>query len=163
MLVLIVILVVGIATIIQAGTVPGYENLQIQSEFSKRENSVDMIYNYLPDSEIDFINVHLKNLTNYNSTRCDQCKYRMRYGRSLIDEYPDQSHLVSLLLFKHCLVVNNNTQSRCNQVDFFISNDFENEKKYNDDFDSGIRRAGGLNFFDNDFLRVLKISMFQMI
>ena len=156
MLVLIVILVVGIATIIQAGTVPGYENLQIQSEFSKRENSVDMIYNYLPDSEIDFINVHLKNLTNYNSTRCAQCKYRMRYGRSLIDEYPDQSHLVSLLLFKHCFVVNNNTQSRCNQVDFFISNGFENEKKYNDDFDSGIRRAGGLNFFDNDFLRVLK-------
>ncbi|RCK60984.1 putative sphingomyelin phosphodiesterase asm-3 [Candida viswanathii] len=156
MLPLFVSLVAVFAAFVLASTVPGYDSLRIQAELAKRENSVDMIYNYLSDPEADFINVHLANLTNTNGTRCDQCKHRMRYGRFLIDEHPDQSHLVSLLLFKYCLVVNNNTQSRCNQNDFFVSSDFENFEKFDNEFDSGISRAGSLNFYDNDFLRVLK-------
>ena len=103
---------------IHAHTVPGLDSLLLQASLAKRGNLIDSIYNELSDAETDFIGTHLKNLTNYNATKCDQCKFRIRYGRSLIEEYPDKSHLVSLLLFKHCLVINNNTESKCDNVDF---------------------------------------------
>lgn len=141
---------------IQAHTVPGLDSLLLQASLAKRGNLIDTIYNELSDAETDFIGTHLKNLTNYNATKCDQCKFRIRYGRSLIEEYPDKSHLVSLLLFKHCLVINNNTESKCDNVDFFVSTDSKNFQKFNDNFDSGIKQVGSVNFFDNDFLHMLK-------
>ena len=98
----------------------------------------------------------LKLILLVHTTKCDQCKFRIRYGRSLIEEYPDKSHLVSLLLFKHCLVINNNTESKCDNVDFFVSTDSKNFQKFNDNFDSGIKQVGSVNFFDNDFLHMLK-------
>ncbi|EMG46769.1 asm-2 Sphingomyelin phosphodiesterase 2 [Candida maltosa Xu316] len=151
-----IFLLSGVASLIQANVVPDFDSLSIQAELSKRANLIDPIYAELSDRDTDFINVHLNNLTSYNASRCDKCKYRIKYGKSLIEEYPDQAHLVSLLLFQYCIVSNNNTQSRCDQIDFFVSSDLQNQYKFNEEFDSGISRVGGLNFYDNDFLQLLK-------
>ena len=107
-----------LVALVHSHTVPGLDSLHIQSELSKRDNLVDSIYNTLPDADIDFINTHLSNLTNYNASKCDQCKHRIRYGRSLIDENPDKAHLVGLLLFKYCIVNNKGKESKCDNVDF---------------------------------------------
>ena len=145
-----------LVALVHSHTVPGLDSLHIQSELSKRDNLVDSIYNTLPDADIDFINTHLSNLTNYNASKCDQCKHRIRYGRSLIDENPDKAHLVGLLLFKYCIVNNKGKESKCDNVDFFVNTVSTNTEKFNDNFDSGVTQVGLLNFQDNDFLQVLK-------
>ena len=146
-----------LTVLIQSHTIPGLGSLHIQDDLSKRANLIDPVYENLKDSEIDFINTHMTNLTNYNTTSdCDLCKFRLRYAKSLIDDYPDQSHLTSLLLFKYCIESNKGKEDKCDHVDFFVTTDSKNFDKFDDDFDSGIAQVGGLNFYDNDFLHMLK-------
>lgn len=103
----IVLVFATLTVLIQSHTIPGLGSLHIQDDLSKRANLIDPVYENLKDSEIDFINTHMTNLTNYNTTSdCDLCKFRLRYAKSLIDDYPDQSHLTSLLLFKYCIESN---------------------------------------------------------
>ncbi|EMG46743.1 asm-2 Sphingomyelin phosphodiesterase 2 [Candida maltosa Xu316] len=149
-------LLISVVSLAYSHTVPGLDSLQIQSKLSKRANLVDPIFNILPDDEIDFINSHLTNLTNFNGSKCDSCKNRIRYGRSLLDEYPDKSHLVSLLLFKYCVVSHNNTESKCDNIDFFVTTDSKNYQDFSGDYSSGVEQVGAVNFYDNDFLQVLK-------
>lgn len=71
---------------------------------------IDPVYGNLDAEDIDFIDTNLKVFTEDTASKCGQCKNRIRYARSLIEQYPEKSHLVTLLLFKHCLVTNNGTE-----------------------------------------------------
>ncbi|CAK9438700.1 uncharacterized protein LODBEIA_P29240 [Lodderomyces beijingensis] len=139
-----------------AHTVPGLDSLSIQAALEKRANLIDPVYDDLEAPQIDFINLHLKNLTNFNGTKCAKCKHKIRYGKSLIEQYPNKTHLVSLLLFKYCLVANNNTESKCDNLDFFVATSSANFDAFTENYDSGVASGVSVNFYDNDFLQMLK-------
>ncbi|KAI5966497.1 uncharacterized protein KGF55_000806 [Candida pseudojiufengensis] len=150
-------LLVFFAANIFAHYVPGFDSLRVQASIAKRANNLmDPAYTYLPDKELDFINAHLKKLTNFNGTKCDQCKNKIRYGKSLIEQYPDQQHLVSLLLFKYCIVQNNGTESKCDNNDFFVTTQNKGTSRFNNTYDSGYGSETSVNFYDNDFLHMLR-------
>ncbi|KAI5966523.1 uncharacterized protein KGF55_000832 [Candida pseudojiufengensis] len=139
-----------------AHTVPGLSSLKSQYLAKREFNDVaENIFRNLPREEIDFINYHLQNLTNYNSTKCDTCKHRLRYARSLVDELPDKQHLVVLMLYKYCVNTNYNSAS-CGYNEFFINTGSYNNDSFNDTPDSNIGAFTNVHIFDNDFLRVIK-------
>ncbi|ODV81925.1 putative sphingomyelin phosphodiesterase 1 precursor [Suhomyces tanzawaensis NRRL Y-17324] len=148
-------LAVIVASGVLAHTVPGIDSLRTQLAI-RATNPIDSIYDNLDDAETDFINDHYKNLTAYNSTSCDQCKNKIRYGRHLIDTYPDKQHLVSLLLFKYCIFQNKGSESKCDNTDFFVSTQTKDDENFGDSWDSGVTSATSISFFDNDFLHMLK-------
>lgn len=108
-------------------TIPAWGHLipgigSISKQLDRRDgNLVDSIYQSLPIEDLNFIDAHLKNLT-IDGSSCDKCKNKIRYGQSLIQEQPDKQHLISLLLFKYCMVLNKNKESKCDNVDFFNHN-----------------------------------------
>ncbi|KAG5421717.1 hypothetical protein I9W82_000809 [Candida metapsilosis] len=143
-----------------AYTIPGHGSLQRQV-LAKRgpQDLVLDLFRNLPAPEIDFINYHLKNLTisgNATGSKCEECKNRMKYAKSLVEEYPEQEHLVSLLLFKDCLNKYPKKPTSCGNKDFFITTDSKNFEAFNDNYDSGISTGSSINFFDNDYLHVIK-------
>ncbi|CAI5758894.1 unnamed protein product [Candida verbasci] len=145
-----------LVNVIYSYTLPGIDSLSVQHDLWKRGNLIDSVYDNLDDPETDFINVHLKNLTNFNGTECDTCKFRIKYGQKLLEEEPENSHLVSLLLFKYCLVSNNNSESKCDNNDFFVTTNSQNFENFDEDYDSGVTSGTSVNFYDNDFLHLLR-------
>lgn len=142
---------------VTAHVVPGLDSLDIQASIAKRANNlIDPVYSDLSAPELDFINLHLKNLTNATGSECSQCKNRIKFGKNLIQEYPDKSHLVSLLLFKHCLIQHDGKESKCDNNDFFVTTDSKNFETFNQDYDSGVASGVAVNFYDNDFIQLLK-------
>lgn len=138
-----------------AHTVPGVDTLQRQALAKRDANLVDAIYNNLKPTDSDFILTHLGNLTNATGSKCDQCKNKIRYARSLIDNQPEKEHLISLLLFKYCLSKNKNKESKCDLKDFFVTTTSKNKEATS--FEAGIDSTTGVNFYDNDFIKVLKL------
>jgi len=136
-----------------AHTIPGIDS--IQKQLVARDD-VNGIFDDLPAKDIDFINLHLKELTSFNGSSCGKCKNKIKYGQGLLNAYPEQNHLVSLLLFKYCIVSNNNTVSKCENNDFFITTNSKNSNKFTDKFDSGLTSSTSIDFFDNDFLHMLQ-------
>ncbi|KAI3403763.2 hypothetical protein KGF56_003398 [Candida oxycetoniae] len=136
-------------------TVPGYSSLQRQI-LSKKSDTVSPldIYVNLPLNETDFINYHIQKLKNFNGTKCELCKYKMRYAKQMVEDYPEQEHLVTLMLFQDCL--NRKNIYRCDAREFFVTTKSENFESFNEDSDSGITSGRSVNFFDNDFLQVIK-------
>ena len=65
----IVLVFATLTVLIQSHTIPGLGSLHIQDDLSKRANLIDPVYENLKDSEIDFINTHMTNLTNYKIGR----------------------------------------------------------------------------------------------
>lgn len=137
-------------------TISGMDSIQKQISKRSTNQPIDQIYENLPRQDIDFINFHLQELTSYNGSDCDVCKNRITYGQSLINKQPNDQHLISLLLFKYCMVLNDNDESECDNVDFFITTNSQNNEIPIDKFDSGIAAATSINFFDNDFIQMLK-------
>ncbi|CAD1809872.1 Calcineurin-like phosphoesterase family protein [Candida parapsilosis] len=151
-----VFILLGLAVCALAQTIPGHGSLQRQLISKRsRDDITDEIFLNLPATEIDFINYHLKNLTDATGSKCDKCKSRIKYAKSLVDEYPEQEHLVTLLLFKDCT---NNAYypDSCYYEEFFVTTHSQNFEAFNDDYDSGITSGTSVNFFDNDFLHVIK-------
>lgn len=146
------ILLAAFGKIAVGHTVPGYNSLQRQGKRDTTQDKTDEIFRNLPIRDADFINVHLRNLTSYNTTKCDNCKHRVRYAQSLLDEYPDQSHLVTLLLYKYCVKTAKNPDS-CLYTDFFITTASKNVNEYGD---LDITSDTAVNFFDNDFQNVIR-------
>ncbi|KAK6463279.1 sphingomyelin phosphodiesterase [Scheffersomyces coipomensis] len=144
-----------LASVVVGSTIPGARQIKRHIE-NRAGNYLDQTYADLSDVETDFINDHIKNLTNFNGTKCNACKNKIKYGQTLLNEYPDQSHLISLLLFKYCVVSNNGTESKCDNNDFFVTTNSKNFEKFTDEFDSGVGTIGSVNFYDNDFLHLLK-------
>ncbi|CAK9438401.1 uncharacterized protein LODBEIA_P26250 [Lodderomyces beijingensis] len=148
--------ILALASVALAHTVPSYGSLQRQylAKRAKIEVAQDIFRN-LPAKEIDFINVHLKNLTDAQGSKCDKCKNRLKYAQNLVHEYPDQEHLVSLLLYKDC-VNNAKSDDSCGYVEFFVTTDSRNHENFTNHYDSGIGSETSVNIFDNDFLNVIK-------
>lgn len=74
-----------------AHVVPGLDSLNIQSLISKRAaNLIDPVYGNLDAEDIDFIDTNLKVFTEDTASKCGQCKNRIRYARSLIEQYPEE-------------------------------------------------------------------------
>lgn len=138
-----------------AHTLPGLGVLQKQLA-ARSSNPIDVVYDDLSDPEKDFITDHLKQLTSYNSTKCGQCKNKIRYAQNLLNSSPDKAHLISLTLFKYCIELNKGSESKCDEVDFFIATNSKVDRKFSKSFDSGITGTSSIDFYDNDFLHMLK-------
>lgn len=143
-------------------TIPAWGHLipgigSISKQLDRRdENLIDSIYQSLPIDDLGFIDAHLKNLT-IDGSSCDKCKNKIRYGQSLIQEQPDKQYLISLLLFKYCMVLNKNKESKCDNVDFFITTSDKTSKGAVDKYDSGLHDSKSIDFYDNDFIHMLKL------
>jgi sphingomyelin phosphodiesterase len=59
-------------------------------------------------------------------------------------------------LFKQCVIDKKGSESKCDNVDFFVNTDTKNFQTFNSSFNSGIQNDGAVNFYDNDFLHLLK-------
>lgn len=143
-------------TTVTAITIPGFRSLHKQQLAKRDANLIDTIYNNLAYRDTDWINRHLPNLTNVTGDLCDKCKHKMRYAKTLLQENPEKDHLISLLLFKYCLVLNKNQESKCDNIDFFVTTTTSNTRVKSPLYDGGVDGASSINFYDNDFLRVLK-------
>ncbi|CAI5756092.1 unnamed protein product [Candida verbasci] len=124
----------------------------------KRDNDAyDIIFENLPRDEFDYINYHLQLLEKAkgNGTNCDQCKNRIKFAQNLIETDPDHEHLVSLLLYKDCLLTPY-TKSSCKFKEVFTSTQSKNFERFNQNYDSGIGNSDMINVYDNDFLHFLK-------
>lgn len=123
---------------------------------ARASNTIDIVFNDLSASETDFISSHLKTLTDYNGTSCDQCKNKIKYAQTLINQYPEKQHLVSLLLFQYCIVQNKGSESKCDNIDFFVATNSKDDRRFNENYDSGVTSVTSVDFYDNDFLHMLK-------
>ena len=54
------------------------------------------------------------------------------------------------------MVANEGVESKCDNVDFFVTTDSRNFENHGDDWDSGTSSGVSVNFFDNDYLQMLK-------
>lgn len=129
---------------------------QLKARANSVVNLIDPVYANLNRTEQDFITVNLKNLTKFEGDDCDNCKNTLRYARKLVDEQPEHQHLVSLLLFKKCIKEHKGKESKCDQKDFFVTTNSKNWATEGSTFDSGFTSNSSVNFFDNDFLNMLK-------
>lgn len=148
----------AIVQIVLGHAIPGIGSIgkQIASRENK-DNLMQTIYDSLTIEETDFIESHLKNLTSVKGDKCAQCKNRIRYGQSLLKNQPDKQHLISLTLFKYCILQNEGKESKCDNVDFFVTTTEDSSELELGEFNSGLHGNKGINFFDNDFIQVLKL------
>ncbi|KAI5953103.1 hypothetical protein CANMA_005018, partial [Candida margitis] len=140
-----VIITLALALCAWTQTIPGHSSLQRQLIAKRsRDDITDEIFLNLPATEIDFINYHIKNLTDASGSKCDKCKNRLKYAKSLVEEFPEQEHLVTLLLFKDCT---NNAYyaDSCYYEEFFVTTHSQNFEAFNDNFDSGITSGTSVN------------------
>ncbi|GEQ67459.1 hypothetical protein JCM33374_g1124 [Metschnikowia sp. JCM 33374] len=119
---------------------------------------IDSLIVSLTSEETDFITKNLNQLQKYNGTSCQKCHYKMKYARSLLEKQPKNSHLISLMLYEHCLALNKNKDSVCEFMDFFITTNTYNSAARDEAtgptgaFDS----ATSVDFYDNDFIQLLQ-------
>lgn len=146
----------ALLSIAAAHTIHGAESIRKQLWKRDEIGLIEDMYENLPYPDIDFINNHLANLTAFNGTKCETCKNKIKYARTLIDEDPDNQHLISLTLFKYCLSVNKNDPTKCDTVDFFINTQSNIVEGAINDYDSGFGDDSAVHLFDNDFMHMVK-------
>lgn len=144
-----------IPALVLGHTIPGIDSIQKQL-VARDTNPIDALYNNLNDTQIDWITKHVNQLQKFNGSKCATCKNDVVYAKTLLQKEPENSHLISLVMFKVCLINNKNKESKCDNKDFFITTNSENFEMFNDNYNSGIHTNTGLNFQDNDYLNMLK-------
>ncbi|RCK55841.1 Sphingomyelin phosphodiesterase 2 [Candida viswanathii] len=118
-------------------------------------DKTDSIFDNLSREEGDFINFHINSVESTEGSKCDQCKSRIVRTKQLIEDNPGKEHLIALLLYKYCL--NNSYRLYCQWTDFFIVTESKNEENFNiEDIDSGASSIDRVDFYDNDFLLIIK-------
>lgn len=127
-----------------------------QLEARAEKPLMDLVFAELSDRETDFINDHLKKLKGDKSP-CDACMDSLKYAKDLVNNDPTHKHLVSLLMYKFCLEQNHNDPSKCDGRLFFIYTNAERFDRFNDDATSGTTVQSAVDFYDNDFLRVISV------
>ncbi|CAH6723698.1 hypothetical protein CLIB1444_18S01398 [[Candida] jaroonii] len=137
--------------------IPGRNSIEKQL-INKRDTQelIDMVFDGLPYSDIDYINNHVKNLTNFNGSKCDTCKNKIKYAKTMIEQEPENQHLISLTLFKYCVDKHSTNVDKCTASDFFLTTNTESKENAIDSFDSGFEDSTVVNFFDNDFIQMIK-------
>lgn len=148
-------LLLGIVSLAVAHTIDGIESIQKQLKV-RGTNYMDDVYQNLPREDSDFITYHLRQLEKFNGTKCETCKNKVRYGQSLIQEQPDKQHLISLLLFQYCIDSNKGKELKCDNVDFFVTTNTYNSHSSVGKSASDYQSATSVNFYDNDFIQMLK-------
>ncbi|EMG47743.1 Acid sphingomyelin phosphodiesterase, putative [Candida maltosa Xu316] len=114
----------------------------------------DPIFDNLSREDSDFINKNLR-VFDTNGTNCDQCKQRIINAKKLVEDNPGKEHVIALLLYKYCL--NTSYRLYCQWTDFFfISETFNTAQTGDENVDSGYTGHTSANFYDNDFLQVIK-------
>lgn len=146
---------VPLAITIFGHTIPGIDSIQKQI-VARDNNPIDTIYDNLNDTQIDWISSHVEQLQRFNGSKCDTCKYGVKYAKNVLEKEPENSHLLSLALFKQCVLLHDGKESKCDNKDFFITTNSQNFEQFNDEFDSGVHTNTALNFQDNDYLNMLK-------
>lgn len=144
------------STVVLGSTIPGFNSIHKQKNAKRDANLIDTIYNNLPLPDTDWINRHLPNLTNSTGNLCTKCKNKLKYAQTLLHQYPEKDHLISLLLYKYCLVLNKNKESKCDNIEFFVTTTSSDSTVKSDYYDGGVNGVTSINFYDNDFLRVIK-------
>jgi len=132
---------------------------QISARGVQYGSVIDDVLNSLTIDEQDFISKHLLALQNFNGTSCEKCHNKIKYSQNLIKEDEGKHYLVSLMLYQYCLSLNKNKDSSCDFVDFFITtNTYDTGHKVTVDSGDGgaFNGATSLNFFDNDFVQMIK-------
>lgn len=122
-------------------------------------SQIDDILMQLTPEESDFMTFHLQELQNYNGTECEQCHNKIKYGQQLIQNDPSKQRLISLMMYQYCLLQNKNKDSKCENVDFFITTNSANTHHQKDEATGpggGFEGATSINFFDNDFSAMLR-------
>lgn len=143
-----------------AGTVENIDSIhkQLDARNAPAGSVIDNALAALTLQETDFIDLHLNKLIKFNGTLCQKCHNKIKYSKLLIEETPDKSHLISLMLYQYCLSLNKNKDSKCQFVDFFITTNTYNGLV--DNAASGptgaFEGATSVNFFDNDFVEMIK-------
>lgn len=116
---------------------------------ASKDFSVAGVLGNLDQADNQWIDDRLLELAQYNGLDCDVCKHTIKFSRELYDSDADHQHLISLMLFKKCIQLQKNP-SKCNTVDFFVTTDYDNWTKK----DKALNLS--INFWDNDFLQMLK-------
>lgn len=122
----------------------------------KEENLMDGIFYLLSNDDKKIVDKHLKNLRNLHGDKCDRCKTRLWYAREGISEHPDKEHLMSLALFQNCVEENHNKERKCDNVDFFVNTGKDLSASKSTFHKSGTKDLPAVNFYDNDFLHMIK-------
>lgn len=119
---------------------------------------LDSTFSALSLEEQDFIDINLNKLVKYNGTLCQKCHNKVVYAQDLMSENPDKLHLISLMLYQYCLTENKNKDSKCEFVDFFITTNTYTDSARNAASGpaGGFEGATSVNFFDNDFVQMIK-------
>ncbi|CAI5760528.1 unnamed protein product [Candida verbasci] len=117
----------------------------------------DEIIKSLDIEETSFIYHNLDKLSKLKGNKCDQCKQRMKFAKSLIDENPDMKHLITLMLHRDHLREGISTYDWFKiYQNFFVTTNSQNFIKLGDNLESGYSLESSINFFDNDFLNLIK-------
>ncbi|KAM9910961.1 hypothetical protein OXX69_003981 [Metschnikowia pulcherrima] len=119
---------------------------------------LDSLLVSLNSEETDFITENLSRLQKISGTSCEKCHHRMKYAKSVMEEYPEQAYLLSLMLYENCLSLNKNKDSVCQSMDFFITTNTYDSVTANAATGpaSAFEGSSSVNFYDNDFLQLLK-------
>ncbi|WLF78041.1 hypothetical protein PVL30_001767 [Lodderomyces elongisporus] len=149
----IIALILFLSCTVICHTIPGIDSLHAQT-LDKRNVDIEAVYENMDIDDTDFISYHLREIAKFNGTKCENCKSRIRYSQNLLQEQEDKKHLISLLLYKYCLNANNQSYTKCNNIDLFVTTDAKNFET-NQGWESGTSTASSLNFWDNDFLHLL--------
>lgn len=143
-----------------ASLVPNVDLVRIQNKHrleAREALMLDLVYQQLAPTDLDFIAQNLAVLQAQNGTKCEKCHSRMQFARKLIDTNPGKKHLTSLMLYKACLD-DDGSDDVCNFIDFFITtNGYNTQQSYEDKgplvaFDG----VTSIDFSDNDFINMLQ-------
>lgn len=139
-----------------AHKIQGRSSIEKQLKALSQNTLFAQLMDKLPYEDTDFINNHLEVIQNFNGSECDACKNKMKYARKLYDEDPGNQHLISLMLFNYCVAENKGKVEKCSHTDFFLTTQAKIHDIPADTYDSGLGDDTSVDFFDNDFMQMLK-------
>lgn len=145
----------GLCATVIGHTIPGRTSIEKQliNKRDAKELAADL-FDCLTYSEIDYVNSHVKQLSQFNGTKCDTCKHTIRYAKNLVETEPENQHLISLTLFKYCIT--KQSADKCIANDFFLTTNTNVDEHAIDRFDSGFEDSTVLSFVDNDYMHMIK-------
>lgn len=120
-------------------------------------NVMDGLTTFLHPRDLGWIDKHLGFLKKQNGTECDKCKASVRYAHDLLNSEPEKQHLISITMFKYCTYINKGNEGKCDGYDYFVTTQTKVDEESSQSPFSGLNATTSINFFDNDFSKVLKL------
>ncbi|RCK58762.1 Sphingomyelin phosphodiesterase 2 [Candida viswanathii] len=141
-----------------AHVIPGVPQLSAQALFKRDTDLMDTVFDALPRDQYHYIleKLHDLQVAKGNLSNCTQCKTRLRFAQDLINKEPEHAHLTALMLYKDCTITPY-TKDDCTLKEFFVATQYNDQPKFNNDYDAGIASQYVVNFYDNDFLHFIRL------